>query len=258
MATSKKVRLEVDAPGVHKDSVDTLGALELGLAYFKALQAIAADRGTEIEFRGLDVVEKCLRIEAETFEPVIVKHAIRELARNLEDDGIERPQFLEATRRALKPFRDATKIEASVDDYAVELPVPTRRPRTQPTMSTMSCRAKVISVGGSKQLGVTLRTDGEPEDFRLAVKDADQARLAGANIHGPVEIRAVVRRDGNGLIVSGSLEACEAVIEGDAVEAWKAWFAANTAEFATAADALEAMRGDDADDSSSLPGGEET
>jgi hypothetical protein len=218
--------IEVDGDGVHLDTLDAPGVLNLAVAYLELLRRCAADRDDTIEFRGLRAFEKCGSLGTHPSDPELARRAVVDAFNLLA--SWERParglklavDNVRAARAALPSnYRALVKMGGVERLIAAEaMSVLDQAPYVSTTL-----RAHVQRVGGIKPRA-TFISNSERVRFHLDLRDAEQATSLGTYLYKVVDIVALVVRDASGNIEGGTLREFHPVADGSAGDAWGEWF----------------------------------
>lgn len=218
--------IEVDGEGVHLDTLDAPGVLNLAVAYLELLRRCAADRDETIEFRGLRAFEKCGSLGTHPSDPELARRAVVDAFHLLA--SWDRParglklavDNVRAARAALPNNYRALVKMGGVERLIASEPMSIL---AETPYATTSLRAYVQRVGGLKPRA-TFTSRSERVRFHLDLQDEQQATSLGTYLYQAVDIVALVVRDLAGNIEGGTLREFHPVASAAAEDAWRDWF----------------------------------
>jgi len=221
--------IEVAGDGVHLDTLDAPGVLELSVAYMQLLVRCAADRDETIEFHGLRAFEKCGAIASHPSDPELARRAVLDAFKLL--SSWEKParglkvavDRVRAARAALPSHYTASVRMRGVERVISAEPMSVLEPTPYVTAAVRAC---VQRVGGTKPRA-TFSSRAEPRVFQLDLASEDQASALGQYLYNQVDIVAVVARNADGNIEEGRLTEFYPIVGGDPRPAWSEWFVEN-------------------------------
>lgn len=78
--------LEIDGPGVTPATLDSVSALELVGAYLHLLRRVAQEHGADVEFRGVEIIDKCAAVRVRVDVPLtVIRRAVVDANKYLEE-----------------------------------------------------------------------------------------------------------------------------------------------------------------------------
>lgn len=204
--------------------------------YVDLISALADEDAADLTFTGLQVIDKCVAFAFRATEPDLARREAKRAYRCA--IGAESPpkgavtanrELREALRR-LPPtqiarvvagnFREDLRVASAASVLSAE--------------GHVSLRATPVRVGGQRP-AVRFESKSEERPFTLDVTK-DHARQVGRFLYAEIDIVALVRRDEDGLIESGTLQSFEPVTDDDATSAWRDWYAHNASAWDSIAD----------------------
>jgi hypothetical protein len=216
---------EVDGPNVHPTTVDALSLLEMAAAFFSLVAAEAVQAGTQLDFHGLEVLDKCAAVRVNVSDKSTAISAARQAQQVLR--GASPPP--RGGSDPVKLFRKAAqRFEAGVPTFRIaaitaegQLPIAIPKdPRSRPMDTLVTLRAKPVRVGGDKP-AVRFSSVLERDEFTLGA-DADLARRLGNELYREVELAAIIERGKDGVINGGKVLGFE-VVDASVADPWGAW-----------------------------------
>jgi hypothetical protein len=247
---SDDLRLEIDGPGVHPETLDPLATLELGAAYLKLLKKIAEEARVDLEFKGLTVQDKCAALQFTPDNPARAE-AVAVEAFELLEGGRLTPHVLESV---LSGFRSAVNNLPSQQSVTVlvrsrKLPVrPAPVAKPEKRVSSTKLRAVVLQVGG-KNPTVRFVSKSEGERPFTVSADKEQARELGALLFELVDAEVQLERNPDGVIAKGRLLKFTPVSAEKNLQAWTDWYKAAASEWDDVEDIEEELGRNDEEES---------
>lgn len=232
---SDALKLEIDGPGVHPQTVDPLATLDLGRAYLRLLNKIAEEAQVSLEFKGLAIEDKCAALVFSTPKLGLAEQAALEAHRLLGGEQLV-PHRLESVA---EDFRAAVRCLPKEQSVTVlvgtkRLPVPVQpQVKLLPMRSVTNLRAMVLAVGGKNPTArFTSKSEGV-RPFTVRVEEVSVAQALGAQLFREVEVEVQLDRDRDGTILSGKLLSFIPVGEPSEndLERWRAWYRSAAAEW---------------------------
>lgn len=232
-ADAEALKLEIDGPGVHPQTVDPLVTLDLGRAYLRFLNKIADEAEVDLEFKGLGIEDKCAALVFHSNKIAIAERVATDAHRMLSGTQLM-PHRVEA---AANEFRSAVRALPSGQSVAVllrstRLPIPEQSTvRAQPLRSVTTLRAVLIAVGGKQPTAkFTSKSEGT-RPFTVRLADIPTAQKLGAVLFQDMDVEVRVERDEEGLIVAGELVDFTPLTSSDPLASWRAWFKTAASEW---------------------------
>ena len=230
------ILLEIDGPNVTAESVDVRSALAVAHRYVDLISALAEEDAADLVFTGLKVIDKCVAFAFQANEPDLARREAKRAYRCA--IGAEPPpkgavmanrELREALRRL--PTTEVVRVIAGNfhEDLRLTAPAPSLSAEAQ-----VSLRATPLRVGGQRP-AVRFESRSEERPFTLDVTK-DHARHVGRFLYSEIDIVALIGRDEEGLIESGTLVSFEPVTDDDATSAWRDWYAHNASGWDAIAD----------------------
>jgi hypothetical protein len=217
--------------------LDSRTALDLAAAYLDLIHKIGEDDEVELEFKGLEVRDKCVAIVVKTNRIEPTRRAATKAARYLADETPPRriAPLVQRVRSDVKRLPPQQRVAIMIGKrFQKVLDI---KPSLQgpPLASVVTLRATPVRIGGSHP-AVRFRSDSEERAFTLELagdpgQAVDLARSLARFLYAELEIVAEVRRDEDGQIESGYLLEYHELSEGDASEAWLAWYRENASDW---------------------------
>jgi len=223
---SDALKLEIDGPGVHPETLDPLATLELGRAYLRLLNKIADEAQVSLEFKGLGIEDKCAALVFPTDKMTFAEQAALEAHRLLGGQQLV-PHRLEVVTDDFRAAVRALPKEQSVTVLvgARRLPVPVQpQVKQQPVRSITKLRTVVLAVGGKQPTARFLSKSEGPRPFTVRIEEIPVAQQLGAHLFLNVDAEVQVERDNEGTIVGGKLLGFVPVGKADDLDAWRAWY----------------------------------
>ncbi len=230
------IALEIDGADVSPEQMDVRAALAVAHRYVDLVLALAEDEAADLAFTGLRVLDKCVSFAFKANEPDLARREAKRAIRCV--TGEEQPpkgavvanRELRAALQALPPTQMARVIAGR---FRKELK-PASLPRAEAARARIALRATPVRVGGARP-AVRFESKSEERPFTLDV-DRDRAPLVGRFLYSDVDIEALVARDDEGFIESGTLVEFVPVTADDATTAWRDWYARHASEWDVIAD----------------------
>jgi hypothetical protein len=231
-----KLLLEIDGPDVHPYKVDVRAALALAHRYVDLVVALADEDAAELQFTGLQVLDKCVAFELASNEPDLARREAKRANRCVAGAESVPPGALTATRElrtALRRLPPTHVVHLKVGTFREEVKLAAASPILS-AEAQVSLRAVPLRAGGTTP-AVRFESKSEERPFTLEVSK-ELARMVGRFLYSEIDIVALVKRDEEGLIESGRLVSFEPVTDDDATAAWRDWYAHNASEWDTVKD----------------------
>jgi hypothetical protein len=227
------LKLEIDGPGVHPQTVDPLLTLDLGRAYLRFLNKIADEAELDLEFKGLDIEDKCAALVFPSGKIAVAERVATDAHRMLAGSQL----VSRRVEASANEFRAALRALPAGQSVAVllrktRLPIPAQPSvRLQPLRSVTKLRAMLIAVGGKQPTAkFTSKSEGT-RPFTVRLSDIPTAQRLGALLFKEMDVEVRVERDPDGLIIAGELLDFMALTGTDPLESWRAWFKAAASEW---------------------------
>jgi hypothetical protein len=221
------ILLEIDGPDVHPDKVDVRAALAVAHRYIDLVSALADEDATDLQFTGLQVIDKCVAFAFQSNEPDLARREAKRAHRCV--TGVEAvPAGAVVATRELKsalrrlPSSNVVRLKAGAFHQEVKL---SATPPASSAEAQVSLRAMPVRVGGTTP-AVRFESRSEDRPFTLEVS-RELARQVGRFLYSEIDISALVRREEEGLIEGGRLLGFEPVTDDDATAAWRDWYTHN-------------------------------
>lgn len=218
------LRIELDGANLHPHTVEVPSTLELAAAYVDLLRRIAVGKGGELALVGLAVKDKCFQFEVGVDDADLAEASAVEVDRYMRGALLPGPGLAKSTERLRKAAKDqralGRTIRISIRDWSEPLEVAAPKFDLLPE-AIIALRVKLISVGGAEPR-IRVEAASEPDAFDLRVTEAE-ARELGKHLYLPVDVVAAVKRDAQGMIVSGRLREFHPMQPGDASAEWLKW-----------------------------------
>jgi hypothetical protein len=230
---SDALKLEIDGPGVHPQTVDPLLTIELGRAYLRFLARVAEEAGLELDFKGLGIEDKCAALVFPTGNISVAERVATDAHRMLA--GLQLVSH--RVEASAEEFRAALRALPRGQTVAVllrsaRLPIPDQaNARLHPLRSITKLRAMLIAVGGKQPTAkFTSKSEGT-RPFTVQLADRPTAQKLGALLFKEMDVEVRVGRDPEGRIVTAELLDFRALTGADPLESWRAWFQAAAGEW---------------------------
>lgn len=240
------VLIELDGPGVHPETVDTLMLLRLAEAYFRLLTKVSEAKKVGVSFAGLRIEDKCAAAVSRSSSAVAARLLTESAVRIV--DGTELAPYgtemaANDVRASLRGLPAGFEAKARAGSWERSLRLASERLQ-QFAWEEVEFRARVLAVGGVRPRA-QFESDAEPEaSFRLDVSEADAMEL-GKMLYGLVDIEARIVRDHKGEIEDGTVLAVHCLSDEDPKEAWRTWFARAGRHWSGVDDVLKELGRDD-------------
>jgi hypothetical protein len=226
----RTVMFEIDGPGVSPATLDSVQALELVGAYLHLLRSVAREHGTELEFRGVKIVDKCAAVAVQVDVPLtLVRRAVVDANHYIVDhDSTNRSvdTLTQRVRQSLRRLPETQCAKVIVGKWRRLLRESTDIAQNPSAEEVTSLRGRILRVGGLKPT-VRIHSQSEVSDFSLRLMDEDVARSLARYLYAEIDFTARVYRDDDGAIESGELEEFWPLTDDDPVGAWRRWFSEN-------------------------------
>lgn len=186
-----------DAVGVmvdgvyHPDTVPTRKLLQLGEAFFAALEKVAEEAPMQIS--GLRVLDGCVQLEATTSEPTLAARHLTTLADHLEDVG-NAPQSLQGLLRALLRTRKEFSDPAVAFVGAKRFDIPDELEAREVYVDTTVLYATVVDVGGERFPRARLKSLSEPKEFSAKIASREEAQQLARLLYQELEVEIETTR----------------------------------------------------------------
>ena len=227
-----RVLVEVDAPGVSPETVDSIALLRLAESYFELLVQEAQALGLTLSLRGLAVTDKCAAVLVSADSVEVARRAVEEAHRHVTGTaavpvGLADPVL--RVRQAVRHLPADHSARILAGRWNECLSVTDAPPARSAEVSGL--RALLVRIGGNTPRA-RFASHSEERDFSLSVSH-ELARKLGPHIYSELQIRARLVRDRDGAIDSDASELLEfsPLEERDPSEEWKEWFEANASEW---------------------------
>jgi hypothetical protein len=220
-----EVILEVDGPGLHTDTVDTVAALRLGAEYFELLRKIAAETGATLTFVGIRAVDKCHQWIANANDAYAAKDANKKASAYLRGEQIPTRSVksnVTRTRQAIQLLPTGAVVFARMGEERFDISGGSTTEETA-SLAELSLRARLIAVGGKRP---TAKFEASAEGSRQFTIELSEgvAQQLGQFLYRDLDIHVRVRRDAHGQIAGGRLLSFAAVQGSVSVDELRAWF----------------------------------
>ncbi|MDO9022930.1 MAG: hypothetical protein Q8S73_13235 [Deltaproteobacteria bacterium] len=221
------IKVELDGPEVSPASVDASVLLELSSSFLLLLRKLAEERGLELEFKGIEVLDKCAAVASHASQIAIAKEmALQAFVYIRSEEAVPRGTgaLVDRVRGVLRNLPPEQSAAVLVDDW--KRPLSLGEDVTPPSpWARTSMRVRVVRVGGSRP---TVRCESRRDGgFSLTVSPSE-ARLIGSHLYKHVDIKARILRDDEGAIERGQLIEWQPVTGEDPMTAWREWMIENT------------------------------
>jgi hypothetical protein len=230
------ILLEIDGPDVRPENIDVRSALALAHGYVNLISALADEDATDLVFTGLKVMDKCVAFAFHANEPDLARREAKRAYRCA--IGAEAPpkgavMANRDLREALRHVPATQVVRVIAGNFRKDLKL-TAAPLSLSAEAQVSLRATPVRAGGQRP-AVRFESKSEERHFTLDVTK-EHARHVGRFLYTEIDIVALVRRDEEGLIDSGTLLSFEPVTDDDATSAWRDWYAHNASGWDSIAD----------------------
>lgn len=234
---------EVDVEGVHPSNVNAVAFLQYAAAYFEGLRLAARLSDGELEFIGLEIVDKCVAVRSRANNPDLGRVAVGQLD-NFVAGTVAPPRrfglqsqtkgLLVARERFLtslpKQVRQTAKTIVRVEDHVSELRAP---PEGKPTpfayRALETLRAKVERLAGAELKARLVPLFGKP--FIVELGSEQLALEVRHHWLDEVDVDVEVERNLGGEIVKGRLLRFHPLSDEPGVAAWRQWVTDNDPEY---------------------------
>lgn len=228
MSQHESIAVEIDGPGLHKDTIDPRVALPLLVAYFRALDFVAKERlGLKLELHGLDIEEKCMLARSHGDRDVLVPtaHALGDAL--VDPDEHARP--IRALGGEIQRMHDeGMTVSVHVGGLAPVLLTVSPENRSA-TVEVTEIHAVVMRSGGAQPV-VDLLDVVTDSTLQLSATRELASKLA-KHLYEEAVIFAEVTTDHATGKRTGIIDSFRPVPRADPQEAWREWFQRNAAEW---------------------------
>lgn len=239
------VLIEVDGPGVHPETVDTMLLLRLAEAYFRLLTKVSEAKKVGVSLVGLRIEDKCAAVVSRANNAYAARLVV-DFATQIVSGEEVAPYGTEVAatdfRTWLRSLPEGMTAKARAGDW--ERPLQLREDRLrQFAWEDVELRVHVLAVGGVRPRA-HFESDSEAKTFRLDVTEEEAQRL-GKLLYQTVDIGARIVRDHNGDITDGNVVEVHALSDADASASWRSWFRRAGREWSGVSNVLEELGRDD-------------
>jgi hypothetical protein len=217
-------RLVVKIEGTSPSTVDAQAALRLAASYLDLVRSLADEEGAPLRFTGIEILNNSVGFAFHASAPDVAREAATRAARYV--SGEEQPPrgAASATRNvkeALRHLPGPHSARVIVGPWSCDLAI---GPASSdlPAESSLSVRAKLIRVGGTKP-AARFESASEERPFTINLS-IDLARKIGPFLYRELDIVARVHRDAEGMIEYGELVEFIPVADDDATSGWREWY----------------------------------
>ena len=197
----------------------------MAAAFFSLVAAEAVQAGAELQFHGIEVLDKCAAFRvcvSDNLTAASAAHQAQQVLRGASPPPRGGSDSVKRFRKAAQRFeidKPTCRIAAITSEGQLPLIVP-RDQRTRPMDSLETLRAKPVRVGGGTP-AVRFSSVLEREEFTLEATE-ELARRLGNELYREVELEALIERGKDGAISGGKVRDFQ-LIDNDIANPWDAW-----------------------------------